>query len=133
MHKIIAILRKIIESSWVRTLDTVWPSGMNYRTDSLQFACSAHPSSKTMPHLPFIKKQLDYYDNTCPYKLCLWNCCINLNYILAQMKALMDEASASHQGKKWNIVVIEAQLWDRLTWTQLISGFLILQLYSVSN
>ena len=30
-----AILGKIKESSWIRMLDTAWPSGMNYRTDSL--------------------------------------------------------------------------------------------------
>ena len=30
-----AILRKIRESRWIRTLDTAWPSGMNYRTYSL--------------------------------------------------------------------------------------------------
>ena len=30
-----AILRKIRESRWIRTLDTSWPSGMNLRTDGL--------------------------------------------------------------------------------------------------
>ena len=30
-----AILRKIRESRWIRSLKTFWPSGMNLRTDGL--------------------------------------------------------------------------------------------------
>ena len=62
-----SILRKIRESRWTRTLNTVWPSGINYGTDGLQSVRFARPSSQTMPHLPFITEQINNYQFTMMY------------------------------------------------------------------